>query len=123
MKKISAIVVNWNGKEVLSGCLSSLLDQDYEDYEVIVVDNGSDDGSQTKVKKEFPSVKLIENEANLGFGPAVNKGFEKAFSNPLFTAGPKPRFASFSINFTEGNSFLTLVCDPSSDPLSTTITS
>ena len=78
MKNISAIVVNWNGKEVLSGCLRSLLDQDYEDYEVLVVDNGSEDGSQSLVKKEFPSIKLIENEANLGFGPAVNKGFEKA---------------------------------------------
>ena len=78
MKKISAIVVNWNGKEVLSGCLRSLLDQDYEDFEILVVDNGSKDGSQALVKKEFPTVKLIENEANLGFGPAVNKGFEKA---------------------------------------------
>ena len=78
MKKISAIVVNWNGKEVLSGCLKSLLNQDYEDVEILVVDNGSEDGSQALVKKEFPSVKLVENEANLGFGPAVNKGFEKA---------------------------------------------
>jgi len=78
MKKISAIVVNWNGKEVLSGCLRSLLDQDCEDFEILVVDNGSEDGSQALVKKEFPTVKLIENEANLGFGPAVNKGFEKA---------------------------------------------
>ncbi|HIJ49856.1 MAG TPA: glycosyltransferase family 2 protein [Nitrospinae bacterium] len=78
MKKISAIVVNWNGKEVLSGCLRSLLNQDYEDVEILVVDNGSEDGSQALVKKEFPSVKLVENEANLGFGPAVNKGFEKA---------------------------------------------
>ena len=41
MKTISAIVVNWNGKEVLSGCLRSLLDQDCEDFEILVVDNGS----------------------------------------------------------------------------------
>ena len=78
MKKISAIVVNWNGKEVLSGCLRSLLDQDCEDFEILVVDNGSKDGSQALVKKEFPAVKLIENETNIGFGPAVNKGLEKA---------------------------------------------
>ena len=80
MKKISAIVVNWNGKEVLSGCLRSLLDQDCEDFEILVVDNGSKDGSQALFKKEFPTVKLIENKVNLGFGPAVNKGFEKAFN-------------------------------------------
>ena len=78
MKKISAIVVNWNGRDVLSGCLESLLDQDYQDVEILVVDNGSEDGSQAMVKKEFPAVKLVENEENLGFGPAVNKGFEKA---------------------------------------------
>ena len=78
MIKISAIVVNWNGKDVLSACIRSLLDQDCEDVEILVVDNGSEDGSQAMVKKEFPSVKLVENESNLGFGPAVNKGFEKA---------------------------------------------
>ncbi len=78
MKKISAIVVNWNGKDVLSGCLRSLLDQDYDDLEILVVDNGSEDGSQTHVLNEFPSVKLIENRENLGFGSAVNKGFQEA---------------------------------------------
>lgn len=78
MKKISAIVVNWNGKDVLAGCLESLLDQDYENFEILVVDNASEDGSQIFVAKEFPSVKLIENGENLGFGPAVNKGFKEA---------------------------------------------
>lgn len=52
--------------------------QDYEDVEILVVDNGSEDGSQALVKKEFPPVKLIENEENLVFGLVVNKGFEKA---------------------------------------------
>ena len=78
MKKISAIVVNWNGRDVLYGCLRSLLDQDYQNVEILVVDNGSEDGSQAMVKNEFPAVRLVENDANLGFGPAVNKGFEKA---------------------------------------------
>ncbi len=81
MKKISAIIVNWNGKEVLSGCLKSLLDQDYENLEILVVDNGSQDGSQAKVKKEFPSIELIENVENIGFGSAVNRGLEKAQGN------------------------------------------
>ena len=78
MKKVSVIIVNWNGKDVLSGCLRSLSGQDYDNFEVLVVDNGSEDGSQALVKNEFLSVKLIENEENLGFGPAVNKGFEQA---------------------------------------------
>lgn len=78
MKQVSAIIVNWNGKDVLSGCLQSLLDQDYENLETLVVDNGSKDGSQDLVRQEFPSVRLVENGANLGFGPAVNRGFEQA---------------------------------------------
>ena len=77
MKKVSAIVVNWNGKDVLSGCLYSLLKQDYEDLEILVVDNGSEDGSQVLVNNDFPSVQLIENGENLGFGSAVNKGSRK----------------------------------------------
>ena len=50
MKKVSAIVVNWNGEDVLSGCLASLLEQDYENLEILAVDNGSEDGSQVLVK-------------------------------------------------------------------------
>ena len=59
MKKVSAIVVNWNGEDVLSGCLASLLEQDYEDLEILAVDNGSEDGSKVLVKNNFPSVHLI----------------------------------------------------------------
>ena len=81
MKKVSAIIVNWNGKDILSGCLESLLDQDYENLEILVVDNGSQDGSQTLLKKEFPSVILVEIGKNIGFGSAINRGLEKATGN------------------------------------------
>ena len=78
MKKVSAIIVNWNGKDVLSGCLQSLLKQEYEDLEIWVSDNGSEDGSQAMVKEQYPSVHLLENGENLGFGSAVNRALEKA---------------------------------------------
>jgi GT2 family glycosyltransferase len=78
MKKVSAIVVNWNGKGILSECLQSLLKQDYEDLEIWVSDNGSEDGSQTMVKELYPSVHLLENGENLGFGSAVNRALKKA---------------------------------------------
>jgi GT2 family glycosyltransferase len=81
MKKVSAIVVNWNGKDVLSGCLDSLLKQDYEDLEIWVSDNGSVDGSQAMVRELYPSVRLLENGENLGFGSAVNRALEKAEGN------------------------------------------
>lgn len=78
MKKVSAIVVNWNGKDVLSGCLQSLLKQDYEELEIWVSDNGSEDGSQAMLRELYPSVHLLENGENLGFGSAVNRALQKA---------------------------------------------
>ena len=81
MKKVSAIVVNWNGKDVLSGCLQSLSKQDYENLEIWVSDNGSEDGSQAMMKEHYPSVRLLENNENLGFGSAVNRALQKAEGN------------------------------------------
>ncbi len=81
MKKVSAIVVNWNGKDVLSGCLQSLSKQNYGDLEIWVSDNGSEDGSQAMVRELYPSVRLLENGENLGFGAAVNRALEKAKGN------------------------------------------
>ena len=78
MKKVSTIVVNWNGKEVLAECLESLLKQSYQSMEIWVSDNGSEDGSQAMVKQFYPSVRLLENGENLGFGKAVNRALAKA---------------------------------------------
>ncbi len=81
--KVSAIVVNWNGKDVLSECLESLLKQDLPELEIIVSDNGSSDGSVERVRDRFPQVRLLQNEKNLGFGTAVNRGFEVAQGDGL----------------------------------------
>ena len=78
MKKVSAIIVNWNGKDVLSDCLQSLLEQNYANLEIWVSDNGSEDGSQAMVTGTFPSVHLLENGENLGFGTAINRVLQKA---------------------------------------------
>ena len=78
MKKVSAIIVNWNGKDVLSDCLQSLLKQNYANLEIWVSDNGSEDGSQSMVTETFPSVHLLENGENLGFGTAINRVLQKA---------------------------------------------
>ena len=76
MKKVSAIVVNWNGRDVTKDCIESLLEQDYPDLEIIISDNGSTDGSVEILRGCFPLVKWVENGENLGFGPAVNRGIE-----------------------------------------------
>ena len=72
---LSIVIVNWNAKDILHKCLAQVQDTTREiDYEVIVVDNASTDGSQAMVKQEFPSTRLIENSANVGFAGANNQG-------------------------------------------------
>ncbi len=74
---ISIVIVNWNTKDLLIDCLRSLNEQKGNfQKEVIVVDNGSIDGSQRAVRKTFPEVKIIENNANLGFAKANNIGMK-----------------------------------------------
>ena len=72
--KVTAIIPSWNRAPDLRVCLESVLAQDYEPKEVVVVDNGSEDSSQAMVRDEFPSVRLISNDANLGASVAKNQG-------------------------------------------------
>ena len=74
MKKVTAIIVNWNNKDVIVECIQSLLDQNRNKIDIIISDNGSKDDSVEFIRKCFPSIKIIENGENLGFGSAVNRG-------------------------------------------------
>jgi GT2 family glycosyltransferase len=71
---VSIIIVNWNGMEFISQCLNSLLNQTYTNFEIIIVDNDSTDGSADFIEKNFPSVKLIRNKDNVGFAEGNNIG-------------------------------------------------
>ncbi len=75
---VSVIIVNYNGSVYLDECISSLLAQTYPAIEIIFVDNGSSDGSCEYVKKNFPSVKIIANDENLGFAKGNNIGIKAA---------------------------------------------
>lgn len=75
---VSVVIPNWNGKRFLSGCLDSLALQSYEALEVIVVDNGSSDGSLELLKEKYPWVRLISFDRNTGFSVAVNAGIRQA---------------------------------------------
>ena len=76
---VSIIVVNWNTKELLLGCLKSIYDTTINsNIEVIVVDNGSHDGSSQAVKESFPQVTLIQNDENKGFAKANNQALSIA---------------------------------------------
>ena len=70
--RVLLIVVNWNGRAYLEGCLSSLLALDYPDFSVVVVDNASTDGSPDFVREHFPTVELICSLHNLGYGGGAN---------------------------------------------------
>jgi len=75
---ISIVIVNWNGKQWLNKCLTSLSKQSYKNTEIIVVDNGSTDGSVNYIMKNFPKVKIIKNKVNLGFPSANNLGVKES---------------------------------------------
>jgi len=79
---LSIIIVNWNNKDILGDCLNSIYHtHNVSKYEIIVVDNNSKDGSVELVKNEFPNVKLLENNQNLGFTRANNQAIKIARGN------------------------------------------
>jgi len=82
---ISVIITNYNGKRYLDRCLSSLSVQTMQDFEVIVVDNGSSDGSVDYLESQFPEVRIVKNEKNLGFAGGVNSGIEVAKGDYILT--------------------------------------
>ena len=79
MVDLSVIVVNWNTRELLRACLASVKRHTTGlEYELIVVDNGSSDGSPAMVRAEFPEAVRIENPDNRGFAAANNQGIRAA---------------------------------------------
>jgi len=82
---VSVIIVNYNTKELLQNCIQSVIEKTRDvHYEIIVVDNASIDGSTEMVKSLFPTVKLIIEKNNLGFGRANNIAAQIAEGNYLF---------------------------------------
>jgi GT2 family glycosyltransferase len=77
---ISVIIVNYNGLRFLQNCLASLKNQSYPStrYEVILVDNGSIDGSIEFIRNNWPKIRIIEAKKNLGFAAGNNLGFDHA---------------------------------------------
>ena len=78
---ISIIILNWNGLSDTLECLESVKKIDYPSFEVIVVDNGSTDGSATTISRLHPGVVIIETGKNLGFAEGNNVGIRYALNN------------------------------------------
>jgi GT2 family glycosyltransferase len=78
--RVEIVVLNWNGWKDTIACLSSLLKQDYPNFNIVVVDNDSSDESTEKIAQSMPSVELIQSGSNLGFGGGCNVGMRAAMS-------------------------------------------
>lgn len=77
--KVIILTLNFNGRELLEDCLSSYLENDYPNKEVVMIDNGSHDGSCKYVQNNFPQVKVIRSEINLKYSGGFNLGLKYAF--------------------------------------------
>jgi len=82
--KVSIIILTWNGIKHVANCLESVFKSNYLNYEVIVVDNGSKDGTPEMISQRFPQVRLILNKKNLGFTGGNNQGVEQAKGDIFF---------------------------------------
>ncbi len=78
--KVAIVILNFNGKHHLQGCFESLEALDYprDRFEIVLVDNGSSDGSTGFVERNFPSVRQLINEDNVGFSAGCNQGAKAA---------------------------------------------
>lgn len=83
--KLSIIIVAWNNRTELKDCLDSLKSQLMQGFEIVVIDNCSNDGTAEMVKKDFPEVLIEMMESNLGFAEGCNRGLEIARGEWLCT--------------------------------------
>ena len=84
VSRVSIIVINWNGRQYLQRCLDSLLAQDYPDLEIILMDNGSTDGSADYVRETYPAVTVVSSPQNLGTSRGNNMAARYAKGDYLF---------------------------------------
>ena len=78
MKRVEVVVLNWNGWRDTLACIASLQKLDYPNFGLIVVDNGSTDGSQDHIEAQYPAIKVLQTGSNLGFGGGCNAGIRRA---------------------------------------------
>jgi len=80
-KKVAIILVNWNSFGFTNDCIISLKEMSFPDYDIIVTDNGSKDGSGKQLKERHPDIILIESDQNLGFTGGNNLGLQFSIQN------------------------------------------
>ena len=96
---LSIIIVNWNSKEYLRKCVGSILTGTRGlDFEIIVIDSASFDGCAEMLRNEFPRVRFIQSQENLGFAKANNLAFQSAIGEFLLFLNPDTEIVGPAIN-------------------------
>jgi N-acetylglucosaminyl-diphospho-decaprenol L-rhamnosyltransferase len=97
-RRLSIVIVNWNSVEVLRPCLASIFANAQDLHpEIIVVDNGSFDGSWEMVQNEFPTVRFVQTARNSGFAYANNLGFQHCSADTILFLNPDTEIKRFAI--------------------------
>ncbi|OQY29170.1 MAG: hypothetical protein B6244_04855 [Candidatus Cloacimonetes bacterium 4572_55] len=81
LPEVYCIILNWNGRQLLCETVNSVQKMTYPNFEIVVVDNGSEDGSEETIEADYPDVTLVKNETNLGFGEGNNVGMQYALDH------------------------------------------
>ena len=100
MFDISIIIVNYKVKEYIIPCIKSIYKYTSKSlrYEILVIDNNSNDGSIDAIKSQFSEVKVYENTENIGFSKAVNQGVKTAIGKYIFILNPDTKLIEDSIS-------------------------
>ena len=110
LRSVNLFVLNWNGRDLILDCLSSLEKITYPNVKVYVIDNGSSDNSVTAIRNQFPDYEIIELPKNYGFARGNNAGFELVKQKADYTIFLNndtivdPNFVEPLINAMESNS-------------------
>ncbi len=88
MVTIAINIVTWNSREIIHNCLESVFQQEFKDYRVLIVDNGSQDGTPEYIKQNYPTIELLCNETNLGFSKAHNLAIRRTSAPFLLALNP-----------------------------------
>lgn len=109
-RKTAVIILNWNAAELTLNCIGSVRKSNDSRIEVIVVDNGSTDGSADAIAARHPEVILVRNDSNVGFAKGVNQGIDRALqggadyalllnNDTIVDAGMIPRLVATAIAY------------------------
>lgn len=96
---LSIIIVNWNSKDYLKNCISSIVSTTKDiEYEIVVIDNGSFDGSGQMLAEHYTQVRFIQSENNLGFAKANNAAYKVSTGQQLLFLNPDTELVGPAIN-------------------------